>query len=190
MLRNSNEFSLEKIRNHLMLLSKILLVCSSTLIYITVSSLFVSSYLVYLKNQLINVHLNNLSVGMNLTANNNEIITDLKSTSNNNNNSTISLDQENDDIFSIENDNDEDLLINNQTFFGKQQTLCFNSNSKLSEIGFSLYKLFEINRKSIEYRNDFNQNELSKRQKNLNFMPLFDHSQHNLMNRNLIKIYS
>ncbi len=143
------------------------------------SSLFVSSYLIYLKNQLMNIQLNDLSIGMNLTSNNSrtELLTDLKS----NVNKTISLDHDNDDIFSIENDDNEDLRTNNQTLLGKQQELCFNSNNKLNEIGFSLYKLFEINRKSIEYRNDItHNNELFKRQKN-NLLPFFDHSQHKLM---------
>lgn len=52
-LLNSKEFSLEMTRKYLDLLTKLIIICSSTIVYVTLSSFFVSAYVYFLKNQLL-----------------------------------------------------------------------------------------------------------------------------------------
>lgn len=52
-LLNSKEFSPEIIKKYLDLITKLLIICSSTIVYVTLSSFFVSTYVYFLKNQLL-----------------------------------------------------------------------------------------------------------------------------------------
>lgn len=52
LLSNSNEFSLEIAKKYLHLLTKLIIVCSSTIVYVAFSSFFVSACIIYLKNQI------------------------------------------------------------------------------------------------------------------------------------------
>jgi hypothetical protein len=54
LLGNSNEFSLEAAKKYLDLLTRLFFVCSSTIVYVALSSFFVSACIIYVKNQISN----------------------------------------------------------------------------------------------------------------------------------------
>ncbi len=144
LLRNSNAFSLNSfVKPHLYLLSQILVVCSSTLIYLTLSSLLVSTYITYLRIQLTSSILTSpvvLNASLSTVNNRSDLVLN-----NQRKNETDNLDVQSENeaqqkqIFSII------VHSENETFSGGSlQPYCHFINDKLVNFGVQLYKMLDL----------------------------------------------